>query len=37
VPDAEEPTLSQMEEAARTLSGSERWEVFEIALGRVRE
>ncbi len=37
VPGAEESTLSEMEEAARALDGSGRWEVFEITLGRVRE
>jgi hypothetical protein len=37
VPEAEEPTLSDMEEAARTLSGSERWELFEIAVDSWRD
>jgi hypothetical protein len=37
VPNVEEPTPSQMEEAARLLMGSRRWEFFEIALGRVRD
>ncbi len=37
VPDAEEPTLSEMKEAVRFLTGSDHWKHFEIAVDDLRD